>query len=72
MTQKEKVMQYMEKHGSITQREAILYLHCYRLGARIWDLANKDNVPIQREMLRVKNGDGTFTHIARYSILKEE
>lgn len=71
MTQREKVKQYMEEHGSITQREAINNLHCYRLGARIWDLVNKDNIPVKREMLRVKNSDGTFTHIARYSLAKE-
>lgn len=71
MTQCEKVKQYMQEHGSITQREAINYLHCYRLGARIWDLTNKHNVPVKREMLRVKNSDGTFTHIARYSLVEE-
>ena len=68
MIQAAKVKEYMEKNGSITQREAIEHLHCYRLGARIWDLEHKYHVPIVHEMQRVQNSDGTWTHIARYSL----
>ena len=68
MTQTEKIEEFIRNHGSITQREAITYLHCYRLGARIYDLENKKGVPVVHEMVRVKNADGSFTHIARYSL----
>lgn len=32
MTQCEKILQYMEHNGSITQAEAVDHFHCYRLG----------------------------------------
>lgn len=72
MTQNQRVKTWMENHGSITQREAIMYLHCYRLGARIWELENKLGVPIKHEMVKVRNQDGTYTHVARYSLVTEE
>lgn len=72
MTQTEKIKKFMEDHGSITQREAITHCGCYRLGARIWDLENKKGVPVVHEMVKVRNADGTFTHIARYSLAREE
>lgn len=72
MTQAEKIKEYMKTNGYITQREAIQHLHCYRLGARIWDLEHKYQVPIIHEMQRVQNSDGTWTRIARYSLAEVE
>lgn len=68
MTQKEKILNYMKEHGSITQRDAYTF-GCYRLGARIFDLA-KDGVAIDREMQRVTNADGSKTYVARYRLAK--
>lgn len=70
MAQIDKVYQYMEAHGEITQREAI-YLGCYRLAAVIFNL-KKQGVPIRTEMRLVKKADGTVTHIAVYSIATED
>lgn len=38
MTQCQKIVAYMKEHGSISPREAMLELNCYRLAARISDL----------------------------------
>lgn len=68
MTQTEKIKEFMKLHGSITQREAITYCGCYRLGARIYDLENKHQTPVIHEMIQVKNADGSKTYIARYRL----
>lgn len=41
MTQNEKVLDYMLRHGSISQREAVQF-GCYRLSARIHDLREQE------------------------------
>lgn len=51
MSQRNKILEYMKIHGSITQAEAVSELHCYRLGARIFELKER-GVPI-------KKGDGS-------------
>lgn len=66
-SQKDKILAFMKLHGSITQRDAIM-LGCYRLGARIYELKN-DGVPIKMELIKVQNADGTFAHVARYSLV---
>ena len=38
MTQNELILEYLMKHGSITQAEAASRLGCFRLSARIYDL----------------------------------
>jgi len=65
MTQNELVYTYMSQYGSITQRDAVKYLNCYRLSARIHDLI-KSGHKIKSDM-ETENGK-TF---ARYSIEKK-
>jgi hypothetical protein len=38
MTQKDRILYYLRRFGSITPVEAFSELGCYRLGARIYDL----------------------------------
>ncbi len=64
-SQKEKILDYMQKHGSITQAEAVEVLRCYRLSARIKEL--RDEYTILTVMER---NEGEFGHHGRY-ILKE-
>ena len=66
MTQCEKILRYMEKFGSITQRDAV-HLGCYRLSARIKDLRD-DGVDIKTEFRTVVNKDGSKSNIGVYSI----
>lgn len=70
MTQCEKILQYMEHNGSIAQAEAVDHFHCYRLGARIFDL-KAQGIPIKTETVTGKREDGTPYSFARYSIIKE-
>ena len=54
MTQAEKIMQYLEKYGSITAAEAMKEYGVMRLASRISEL-KKDGVPILSYMEAVQN-----------------
>ena len=68
-TQCEKIVEYMKKHGSITQLDAYVEIGCMRLPSRIHDL-RKQGYAIRVETERVKKRDGDFAPIARYSLLE--
>lgn len=70
MTQEEKILDYMERHGSITPLEAMQELGIMRLGARIYDL-KESGVKIITETVKGKNRDGEPTRYARYRLEKE-
>ena len=67
MTQKEKILQYLKDHGTITTREAFVNLGVTRLASRIWDLRN-DGYNVIREMISVKNRDGEKCAVAQYRL----
>ena len=67
ITQCDRIIEYMKKHGSITQLEAYLDIGCWRLASRISDLKNQ-GYPIKREMATVNNRYGEKVLIARYSL----
>lgn len=64
MTQCEKIIDYIDKHGEITQRDAI-GLGCYRLAARIHDL-KEDGIKIDSFRRTVINADGSESTIGVY------
>ena len=66
-TQNERILDFMERNGKITQRDA-LSLGCYRLGARIFDLKAK-GYNISSVNKEVINKDGTTSHIAEYRLI---
>lgn len=68
MTQCEKILDYMQKYGSITPLDAIREFGCMRLAARINDLVH-DGVPIKSEIVKSKNRDGEIVHFAMYSLI---
>lgn len=70
-TQAERILQYMEKFGSITQIEALQDLGCMRLASRISDL-KKRGIPIKREMVGVKNRFGETCYVSQYSLAVKE
>jgi hypothetical protein len=70
-TQTERIVDYMEQFGSITQLEAIADLGVMRLASRISDL-KRLGVPIKSETVAVKNRFGEDCYIKRYSLVKEE
>jgi len=67
-TQCQKVLAYMEEHGSITQREAI-WLGIYRLSGRIFDLRKEHS--IKTDMIPVTNKDGSISTVASYSLERD-
>lgn len=67
LSQCERIVEYMNKYGSITQLQAYVDIGCVRLPSRIHDLKRK-GYAIRREMIKVKNGEGSQVPIARYSL----
>ncbi len=64
-TQNQRVLDYMEETGGITQLEALKELGVMRLASRISDL-RKRGYNITSEMLPVKNRYGETCYIKRY------
>ena len=67
MKQTEKVLDYIQRFGSITAAEAVMDLGIYRLSARISDLRD-EGYNIKSEMESGKNRFGEPTHYSRYSL----
>lgn len=70
-TQTQRVLDYIDEFGSITQLEALRDLGCMRLASRISDL-KKQGYPIQSEHQAVKNRFGESCYIKRYSLAVNE
>lgn len=64
-TQKQRVLEYIEEYGSITQLEASKELGVMRLASRISDL-KRDGYPIISKTEAVKNRFEENCHIKRY------
>lgn len=71
MTQNEELHEYLKKHESITQLEALRNLGIMRLASRISDL-RKMGIPINKEMISVIAKNGRIASVAKYSLIKEE
>lgn len=65
MTQKDKVLQHLQEHGSITPLEALKEYDCMRLGARIYDLKRAGH-RITTERETAINNRGERVAFARY------
>lgn len=70
-TQCQKVLKYMEEHGSINYKIAIYKLGITRLASRISDLKKSGKI-ISKEMVAEYDDDGKFVcnHV-EYSLIKE-
>ena len=66
-TQTERVLQYIEDFGSITQLEALQDIGVMRLASRISDL-KKLGYPITSDIEAVQNRYGEKCYIKRYSL----
>ena len=69
-TQCNRVLAYIEKHGSITQLEALMELGVMRLASRISNL-RKSGYEIDCEWVEVTNRFGEKCRIKSYSLAKE-
>ena len=65
MTQKEKIIDHLKKHGSITDLDAYRLYAIRRLGARICDL-RREGFNIISQNTKDKNRFGQFTHFVTY------
>ena len=72
MTQKEAVLNYIEKHGSITPKQAIDDLGITKLATVISNLRLKDGVEIKKESVKVETRYEKSTIIKRYSFPSEK
>lgn len=66
-TQAERVLDYMNAHGSITQFEALKELSVMRLASRISEL-RKNGFEIVSQMVKVENRYGETCRVKRYSL----
>ena len=66
MTQCEKVLDYRDRFGSISQLEALADLGIMRLASRICDI-EKSGIAINRQTVKTKNRFGDKVHYTRYS-----
>lgn len=66
MSQTMQVMDYLRKHGSITQKEATDRLGVTRLAAIVWKLRHKHGFTILDKTETVKNRFGVPCNIKRY------
>ena len=66
-TQNQRILDYMERHGSITQLEALNACSVMRLASRISDLRRK-GYPIESQMVKVTNKYGETCRVKQYSL----
>lgn len=69
VSQCDKIIDYMQKYGTITQLQAYLDIGCWRLASRICDLKKRGYL-IKTETVYVKNRDGEEVPVARYSLIE--
>ena len=70
LTQNQRIIEYIDSHGSITQLEALNELGIMRLASRISDL-RKRGYMIESKMDTVHNRYGEKCRVKRYSIRKD-
>ena len=69
-TQTQIILEHMERFGSITALEAVNGYGILRLASRISDLRHA-GFCIGKEMVKVQNRQGEFTHVAKYFLVGE-
>lgn len=70
MSKKEKVLEYLKQHKTITQLEALKMWWDWRLSASIY-LLRKDGYNIKSEQLTIQKSDGTTGYVAKYTMIEE-
>ena len=67
MSQATDVIEYIRDNGSITTKQAMEDLGCYRLSGRIYDIKSW-GIEVEKEMVTVQNRKGQDCRVARYTI----
>ena len=67
MSNKKRVLEYLQKNKTITQLEALKMWWDWRLSASIYTL-KKEGYNIKSEQIAVKKADGTIGYVAKYTL----
>ena len=67
MSQAAEIIEFVRDHGSITTKQAVDFLGCYRLSGRIYDIRAM-GIVVEKEMVLVPNRHGKLCRVARYTI----
>ena len=67
MSQTMDVIDYIHDNGSITAKQAMEDLGCFRLSGRIYDI-KRMGIEVEKEMITVQNRHGKDCRVARYTI----
>lgn len=67
MSDSEKILAYLQEHGSITSWEAIQHFRCTRLSGRIYDLRRR-GFDITATTEESVNSDGEKVRYSRYRL----
>ena len=70
MSQKEMVLQYIQRNGSITDMEAADEIGCRRLSGRVFEL-RQEGYPIITKWVSCKNRYGKTVRYGEYTLGKE-
>jgi hypothetical protein len=65
LNQQERVLQYLEEHGAITQKEALNELGVYRLASRIHNIKQR-GIEVNSQRIGVRNRFGELCHVSEY------
>ena len=66
-TQEVEIIEHIRDNGSITTKQAMEHLGCYRLSARIYEI-KAVGIPVEKDMVEVQNRNGETCRVARYTI----
>lgn len=66
------VKYWLERGNTITTKQAIDEFGCTRLAAVIFRLVNEYQMPIEKEMISVRNRNGRRVDVARYRLVGKE
>ena len=69
MSQTMDVIDYIYNKGSITAKQAMEDLGCFRLSGRIYDI-KRMGIEVEKEMITVQNRHGKDCRVAKYTIRK--
>jgi hypothetical protein len=68
--QTEKVLRFMQQHGSVTSLDAFELLGCHRLAARIFEI-REAGYPVKKESKTGKNRFGETVCYTEYTLQEE-
>lgn len=70
VTQRDRVLQFIEEHGYITSYQAFRLIGCTQLATRIKELKDR-GYKFRKERIKSKNRYGDKTHFDRYYLVEE-